>query len=825
MNKVNKIIIYLFSFITITMVVGITIIYSLISSSIPDYELEFSSDDIENEIVILRDNYAVPHIFAKNTNDTFFALGFVHAQDRLWQMEFMRRLSQGRLSEILGERYLQSDILMRTLNLYNISNEALSFQDGKILEKLISYSNGVNQRLKQISSEGLGRGAPEFFLHSKTISPWSPVDSLAIQKLLAFQSSGKFYAEIVRSRLKLSGITDIMVSDLLEEIDINTNLSKTESSFNQYYSKKIGVEPFENLKHGQYLDSRAASNIWAVSPKRSANSSTIAATDPHTALTSPSLWMLAHIDYNDNYVYGGTIPGIPAILVGRNKNFGWGWSSTFADDQDLLIEKLNPENSDQYISSTKDGRKLEEILSRQVIIEIEDLPGKTISVKATNNGPILPNSFARLKDIVPPGHVASLLWTGFDPNDRSLASFINLMEASGVADARMILKDFHSPIQNFLLVDKENIAIQVAGKIPMRNKLHSTKGRYPALSFLEENLWSEYLDYQDNPFILNPKNGIVANTNNQIGKNTFPKHLSFQWGDTQRILRLNNLLKMREFHTTQSFIDIQTDTVSITARIILPLLGKNLWYQDTFQPNDENNERRRIALNLLAEWNGNMRVHDPEPLIFTAWLDAFQRRLISDELGTLSRDIKKVKPLFLEKVLKDVNGASKWCDVIQTPRTETCEMIAKKSLDDSLAWLSLKFGSRVESWRWGDAHTSVHRSNTLGQIPLISYLSNIVQETPGGQNTLMSGEYIGHGDNPYIQNRGSGLRAIYDFSEENKSFFIISTGQSGNPLSRHYDDMISMWKLGEYIPTIIDKTVIEGSGAKKTVISKIITKD
>ena len=137
MNKVNKIIIYLFSFITITMVVGITIIYSLISSSIPDYELEFSSDDIENEIVILRDNYAVPHIFAKNTNDTFFALGFVHAQDRLWQMEFMRRLSQGRLSEILGERYLQSDILMRTLNLYNISNESLSFQEGKILEKLI----------------------------------------------------------------------------------------------------------------------------------------------------------------------------------------------------------------------------------------------------------------------------------------------------------------------------------------------------------------------------------------------------------------------------------------------------------------------------------------------------------------------------------------------------------------------------------------------------------------------------------------------------------------------------------------------------------------
>ena len=815
MNRVNKLIILVFSFLIFASVASIIFIYFLISSSIPNYEAEEVTSEIEKEITILRDNYAVPHIFAQNNTDPFFALGYVHAQDRLWQMEFLRRLSQGRLAEILGPKFLESDIMVRTLDIHNIAKESVSFQDQDIIKKLNAYSNGVNYRLKQISIKGLGRGAPEFFLHSKTISPWTAIDSLAISKFLSFQYSGKMYSEIFRARLKLTGVSSRMIEDLFQE-----KASKVfDNKFSEIRSNVANVPAFSSSSTALISNTkshRGASNIWAVSPQRSAHGSTIAAADPHISLTSPSLWMLAHIGFGEEYIYGGTIPGIPAILIGKNRNFGWGWASTFADDQDIYMEKIDPDIEGNYISISGDQEVSKKMLERQVIIGVKNFPGKTVTLKATENGPILPLYLPGLKDIIPPGHVASLSWPGLDKDDKSLGAMIQLMYAPNIMSAKTILKDFHSPIQNFLLVDKQNIAIQVAGKIPLRDKLHTTKGRYPSIGYIAENLWKGYIDYEDNPFIQNPGSGFVSNTNNKISTKKFPYHIAHEWGDAHRILRLNSLLKKREFHTTQSFVDIQTDTISITARILLPLLGKNLWYQDTFQPDDPKNELRRVALNLLAEWNGNMRVHDPEPLIFAAWLDAFQKRLISDELGTLSREVYRLRPLFLEKVLKNVDGAANWCDVIQTPQIENCDILAKKSLDDSLALLSLKYGTRVESWRWGDAHKSYHRSNALGQIPLISYLSNIVQETSGGQNTLMSGEYLGFGENPYLQNRGSGLRAIYDFGEDNNSLFILSTGQSGNPLSRHYDDMVSMWKLGEYIPAIIDRDVIEGSGAKKT---------
>ncbi len=827
MNKINKIIIFSFSSIIIAIIVSIIFLYLLVLSSVPNYQKEIKTSEIDAEISILRDNYAIPYIFSQSPNDSFFALGYVHAQDRLWQMEFMRRLSQGRLSEILGQSFLESDILVRTLNIHNIAKESLSFQESEILENLESYSKGVNHRLKEISTEGLGRGSPEFFLHSKTISPWTPVDSLAILKFLSFQHSNKLYSEIVRSKLKLAGLSNQMIYDILEETQNETEGAAL-STLDDKIRKLSGIKEFKYEEQIDFLNNSnttGASNIWAVSPERSAHDFTLAAIDPHAPLTSPSLWMLANINFQEDYIFGGTIPGIPVILIGKNINFGWGWASTFADDQDLIIEKIDPDNKDNYILIQNSEQKSKRIKSRQVIIEVKDFPGQTVTVQSTDSGPILPMTLPGLKEIVPPGHVASLSWTGFDPKDKSLGTLIKLMYAPSVLIAKDILKDFHAPVQNFLLVDKKNIAIQVAGKIPLRDKNHTSKGRYPSLGYIPENRWKGYLDYDENPFILNPESGIVANTNNRVTTQEFPKHISYEWGDSHRILRLRGLLEKREFHTAQSFIDIQTDTISITARILLPLLGKNLWYQDTFQPEDPKNELRRVALNLLAEWNGNMRVHDPEPLIFAAWMDAFQKRLISDELGSFARDMYKVRPLFLEKVLKDINGSSKWCDVIQTPQIETCDMLAKKSLNDALAWLSLKFGDRVSSWRWGDAHISVHRSNALGQIPLISYLSNIVQETPGGQNTLMSGEYIGFGENPYFQNRGSGLRAIYDFGNENSSLFILSTGQSGNPGSRHYDDMVTMWKLGEYIPAVIDKAIIESSGAKKTIFLKNLVKD
>jgi penicillin amidase len=251
-------------------------------------------------------------------------------------------------------------------------------------------------------------------------------------------------------------------------------------------------------------------------------------------------------------------------------------------------------------------------------------------------------------------------------------------------------------------------------------------------------------------------------------------------------------------------MEAQLDTVSFTARSLLPLIAQNLWYTGETMPEGTVERRRKEALDLLAAWNGEMSEHLPEPLILSAWLRALQDRLIRDEIGPLADAMTHPEPLFFERVYRDVDGAAIWCDVIQSAPVETCEEIARLALDDALVWIDETWGGPLTGLRWGNAHEASHDHPVLGEMPVLRWLVNIRQSTSGGDHTLLRGLTSGTGANPFQNVHGPGYRGVYDFADPDSSVFIISTGQSGHPLSRHYDDLGELWRRGEYIPMSLD---------------------
>ncbi|MEM7643085.1 MAG: penicillin acylase family protein, partial [Pseudomonadota bacterium] len=280
--------------------------------------------------------------------------------------------------------------------------------------------------------------------------------------------------------------------------------------------------------------------------------------------------------------------------------------------------------------------------------------------------------------------------------------------------------------------------------------------------------------------------------------------VSHYWGDSQRVQRMERLMTAREIHTRDSLIEMQQDNVSEAARALLPLVGADLWFTGEAAPGGTPERRRQVALELLAAWNGEMSEHLPEPLIYAAWMRALQERLIRDDLGPLADDYTRMEPLFIERVYRDMDGANTWCDIVQSSAVETCTDVARLALDDALQDLEDRYGSRVETWRWGDAHEAMHDHPALGRQPGLSPVVNIRQSTSGGDHTLQRGRTSGEEEAPFANVHAATYRGVYDFADPESSVFITSTGQSGHPLSRHYDDLGELWRRGEYIPMTLD---------------------
>ncbi|WP_240789482.1 penicillin acylase family protein [Pseudooceanicola onchidii] len=816
----GKVFLWLFRIATGLIVLGVvvaTLAYWFASRSLPDYEKTLEVAGISAPVEIVRDSANVPHIFGATDEDVLYGLGYAHAQDRLWQMLTMRWTVQGRLSEVFGARTLRIDKLLRRLDLYGIARDAVDMQDAETTAKLRAYAAGVNARLDEINSDALGRGAPELFLFNAPVAPWTPADSLAMGKLMALQLSGHVSDEIMRARTSLALDDPDRLRDIMPDAPGApiAALPKYAALFDDLprYAQGAGL-PDDPLSPINPTPLAGASNAFAAAPSRSAAGGTLLANDPHLGFSAPAIWYLARLELASGGVIGGTIPGIPSVLTGRSEQLGWGLTSSYLDDQDVYIEQLNPQNPNEY--RTPDGFK--EFETRGSIIRVKGMDPVTITLRWTDNGPVLAGSDYNLATVTPPGHVASLAWSAFQVEDRTIAAGIRLMSAGSVEEAITLLEDFSAPSQNITLVDRSSIAMKLVGRMPARDADHASQGRMPTQGWLAENRWKGFLPYADNPEFRDPEGGILGNTNNKVIDRPFPNHVSFLWGDTQRVHRWQRLMQSRGVHTRDSFIEAQLDTVSFTARSLLPLIGKDLWFTGEAAPEGTPQRLRQRALELLADWNGEMNEHLPEPLIYSAWLRALQTRLIQDDLGPLAPEFTHVNPVFIERVYRDIDGASTWCDIRQSSRVESCSDIARLALDDALVWIDERYGDALESLRWGDAHQATHDHQILGEVPLLRYFVNIRQSTSGGDNTLMRGMTKGTGPLPFLNVHGAGFRGVYDFADPNSSVFIISTGQSGHFLSQHYDDLAQLWRRGEYVPMSLDQDLARAANEGITLL-------
>jgi penicillin G amidase len=805
-------------FLVVLVAVGV---YFFASRSLPNYSDRRALAGLTAPVEIVRDTADVPHIFGQTDADVYFALGYAHAQDRLWQMMVARRTVQGRLSEVFGARTVKSDELMRRLDLYGLAARSVAAQDAPTRSALEAYAKGVNAWIGVVDAEAMGRGAPEFFLFPGEISYWQPTDSIALLKLFAFQESGQLQNEVLRARLSL--LSEDWPRDLMPDMP-----GPGVAALPPYASLAPGLAPDRSRFAGDDaardplspVRPRAlsgASNVWAAAAARSAAGGALLANDPHMTFTAPAPFYLARLELASGGVIGATLPGVPAVLAGRNADFGWGFAAAWADDQDLFLEELDPSDPERYRSP--DGWAPFE--TRRSIIEIRDAPPITVTLRWSENGPVLPGGHYDLASVTPSRHVMALGWTGLSAKDTTMTAAVSLMQARSIEDGMKAGALQVAPAVNVVMTDKDRVGMALFGALPERDARHQSQGRLPAPGWRAENRWQGMRPAADNPRFLDPEGGIVGATNNKIVDAAFPNHIGFDWGDSQRVRRWTRLMEEREVHSRESFIAAQLDTNATDARTILPLIGKDLWFTGEAAPDGTPERLRQRALELLAAWDGDMNEHLPEPLIYAAWAQALQARLIRDELGPLSDAFARVEPLFVERVYRDIEGAGHWCDVLQSAPVETCTDIARMALDDALLDLTERYGGKIESWRWGDAHEATQDHPALGRAPFLKWVVNLRQSTSGGDHTLMRGMTGGDPAAPWLNVNGPVYRGVYDFADPDSSVFIISTGQSGHPLSRHYDDLSELWRRGEYIPMSLDPALARAAATGVTVLEPL----
>lgn len=787
----------IFAAAVVALVVALALAWYLVSRSLPDYSGTLTMKGLDGQVRITRDANAVPHIRATTDHDAYFALGLVHAQDRLWQMELDRRAAQGTLSAMFGKRTVGVDRLIKTLNLYGLANQSLAFQTPETKAALKAYSAGVNAWIRHVNADALGRGAPEFFLFSNALAPWTPTDSLAILKLMSLRLTGAARDEIRRARFLLH-LTPQQVADILPS-DPNPAMTAPPRYSALFPGAQFGK--FDPPKPDPWMQAfgpvarpemAGASNAWAVDGSRAAGGKPLLASDPHLWLSAPGVWYLADVQGPGLAAIGGTLPGVPAVIIGRNRDLAWGLTTTGADDQDIYIEKVNPKNPDEYKTPTGWAK----FTTRPIRIEVAG--GKTLAgiVRSTRHGPVLAPDDLGVGSVTPEGDVAALAWTALNAKDRTMSAAVALMHANGidaaVKDSEMVL----APAQNLILADRSGVAMVMAGRVPMRKADSTSQGRVPSPGWRAENDWLGLRPPSQNPRVIRPPEGAVANANNRITDAPYPNNITFDWGYPYRIRRLVKELSGRQYHSRDGFVALQNDAVSEMARAVLPLIARDLWWGEEPKGND----RRRQALDMLKRWNGSMDRHSPEPLIFYEWMLMLTRRLAADELGPLLAEVPGPRPLFVERVFRNIDGAARWCDVDKTPQKETCAQMASLALDDALAALVRKYGPNIQGWRWGAAHVAIHRHTPLGDIALLAPFVNIENETSGGNYTLLRGATPGEGPHPWRNVHAAGLRIVVDFSDPNGSVMIAGTGESGHPLSRWYDNFSELWARGDTIP-------------------------
>ena len=758
--------------------------YFQVKGALPAYAGHFDGKGLKAPVEIVRDRNAVPHIIAGSIEDAAFGLGFVHAQDRFWQMELLRRSGQGRLSEIfppslIGPGIVNTDRTLRGLGLYRAASDSVGALSPGTRAVLEAYAAGVNAWIGEPQRQyGLeltlikllsgGRYKPE---------PWQPADSLVWAKLMALSLDGNWRAELLRLRL----LRKVGEDNLKFLMDRPSESGDATLSLAKQVLNGLDLDRLYRDTDNAATRKREASNEWVLSGAHSVSGKPLLANDPHLDFSFPGTWYLARLVGPGFDIKGASSPGSPGIVLGHNASIGWGFTTTNLDSQDVFIERVDPTDPNRYI--TPDGAR--PFTTREETINV--LWGEPVHLKVRNtrHGVVIDDFVSRPEDYSAPGHVLALQATALDGGDTSLEGFLRLTLAQNWDDVLGAARKIISPMQNIVYADTTgNVGLIAPARVPIRRK---GDGSMPSPGWTGEYDWAGFVPFDELPRAYNPPSGILVNANARLVPEDYRHFISRDWAPPYRQLRANQLLREVERHPVYGMIAIQADNLTPDASDILPVLLKP----------PPRNARAARAVDLMSRWNRFMLASRAEPLIYTAWLYELERRLVGGKVGDeLYRSFAAPNVALMLRVLAE---RPQWCDDPATGPPESCDDAIAASLEAALDGIVRRQGPDIETWQWGREHVAAFRHPLFDGVPLLSDLASVRFAADGGGQTLNRATPGFYGRNPFEAVHGAGYRAVYDFSDLDNSRFAIPLGQSGDMFSPWARSFVDRWQALRYI--------------------------
>jgi penicillin amidase len=781
---------------------------------------------LRGTVEILRDANGIPHIYADNVHDLFFAQGFVHAQDRFWQMDFWRHTTAGRLSELVGASQVGTDKFLRTIGWRRVAEQEYAQADAEIKAVLDAYAAGVNAYLGSRTYADLGLEysllALNGFDPNRRPEPWSPADSLAWGKAMAWDLGGNMDDEIYRANLY-----QLLGAERAEEFlvdpprDHPVILPSPAVGGLRLDTLRARIAEARALFGSGFGDERRGigSNNWVIGGARTETGMPLLANDPHLGIQMPAIWYLVGLHcrtitpdcpYN---VAGYSLAGDPGIIIGHNYRIAWGVTNVNPDVQDLFIEKLNPANPNQY---EVNGQWVDMTLVNETINVLNGEP-VAITVRYTRNGPILDEVYdsgdliannVTVNDVrLDRSYALALRWTALEPG-RVFRSVIRLNRARNWSEFREALRDWTVPSQNFVYADVDgNIGYQMPSNVPIRRQGDGTR---PVPGWTDDYQWAGYIPFEELPFAFNPPQGYIATANQPVVGPEYPYLITatgFDMGYRGR--RINELIEADPQISIEDMARIQGDNKNLGAMEVLPFLF-NLSFDDP--------ELAR-AQAALRGWDFQMALDSQPAAIYAAFHAALTRNTFYDELPEDLRpgagDETWVR---FRNLVADRQNA--WWDDVSTPAVEGRDDILRKSLADGVAYLKERLGESPESWTWGRLHTSTFNNRVFGSAawpaPIRALFNRGPFETAGGTSIVNATGYNIQRPDPFAVTSLPSMRMIVDVTDFDRTRVIHTTGQSGHPYHAHYIDFAEKWRRIEFVTLPFSEAAVRAA-ARETL--------
>jgi penicillin G amidase len=773
----KKILLALLILVIVIAVTAVIFIRNLSHRAIPDYDKDLPLQGLHSPVEVYRDSFAIPHVYARDMHDLYVATGYLLAEDRLWQMDMLRHVTEGRLSEIFGEKYVGTDLLLRSLRFGMKSRKILATADTASLEAINSFTDGINQFIKA-NAHHL---PPEFGILRYNPENWEPSQSLNMIGYMAWD-------------LK-AGWSEILLNDIAKTIDslrfrqLLPDLTREQPAV--FTELKVRGEPVsvvpDLLLHSDLLQKLGAdvldgSNNWAVAGSKSSTGMPLLANDMHLGLNIPGIWYQMHqVVPGKLNVTGLVLPGAPVIICGHNDSIAWGMTNTYVDNLDFYEEKINPSDSNQY----EFNGEWKNFDIQKVIVKISNGTQVERELRFTQRGAVV-SSFKHIR-----GKVISMHWVG-DEMSNEFKSVLLLNKANNWNDFTQALKTFTSISQNIVYADKKgNIGLYCAAGVPIR-KRDIAVGILPGQT--GEYDWKGYVPFDELPHLYNPAQGFVASANNRTTSADYPYHIGSWYALPNRYERITEMLEDKKVLSVDDFKTIQNDQHSRLAEkympVILRVLEAHAGWDDT--------ETQSLA--LLKNWDYSMDKKSGAAAIFETLYLQLIKCTFEDELGGQFADFNGVTSVSRNAMdkLMDLKD-SPWFDNIATPgKTETIDDAIVCSFGNAVSALGKQMGTNPQSWEWGKIHHLV-LAHPLASVKILDKIFDLNRgpfEVGGSFHTVSPYSY--DPNMPFQASSGSSHRHIFDVADWDNSFTVIPTGNSGIPASRHYCDQTEMYLNGQY---------------------------